>query len=327
MEKRVFNRIKENKMISFEQVTKIYNKEIIVENLNLDVIDGEVTVILGQSKSGKTTILNMLNRIVIEDLGEIFINDVNINDFDIKTLRLSIGYINKEVGLFSNMDIRKNLSIVPKKLNWDNTKIDNTLDEYFSILGLNYYEYKNKKVYQLNTEEIHKIGLIRAFLNDGDIIIMDEPFKNLQSESRLMLSECLLKLHKELGKTIIFATNNLEEAIKIGDRVAVIEEGKLKSFDRADKLMSNSKVDILNDGSSADLYINMLSNMVIEDYMIPKLGKDASERISQNKTLKDALTFMLQKTVYDLDVLGENGKIVGALNVKDIIKALTYLKG
>ncbi|WP_010293284.1 ATP-binding cassette domain-containing protein [Clostridium senegalense] len=314
-------------MISFEQVTKIYNKEIIVENLNLDVIDGEVTVILGQSKSGKTTILNMLNRIVVEDLGEIFINDVNINDFDIKTLRLSIGYINKEAGLFSNMDIRKNLSIVPKKLNWDNTKIDNTLDEYFSILDLNYYEYKSKKVYQLNTEEIHKIGLIRAFLNDGDIIIMDEPFKNLQSESRLMLSECLLKLHKELGKTIIFATNNLEEAIKIGDSVAVIEDGKLKSFDRADKLMSNSKVDILNDGSSADLYINILSNMIIEDYMIPKLGKDVRERISQNKTLKDALTFMLQKTVYDLDVLGENGKIVGALNVKDIIKALTYLKG
>ncbi|WP_460271086.1 ATP-binding cassette domain-containing protein [Clostridium sp. CTA-19] len=314
-------------MISFEQVTKIYNKEIVVENLNLDVIDGEVTVILGQSKSGKTTILNMLNRIVIEDLGEIFINDVNINDFDIKTLRLSIGYINKEVGLFSNMDIRKNLSIVPKKLNWDNTKIDTILDEYFSILDLNYYEYKSKRVYQLNTEEIHKIGLIRTFLNDGDIIIMDEPFKNLQSESRLMLSECLLKLHKELGKTIIFATNNLEEAIKIGDRVAVIEEGKLKSFDRADKLMSNSKVDILNDGSSADLYINMLSNMIIEDYMIPKLGKDVRERISQNKTLKDALTFMLQKTVYDLDVLGENGKVVGALNVKDIIKALTYLKG
>lgn len=314
-------------MISFEQVTKIYDKEIVVENLNLDVIDGEVTVILGQSKSGKTTILNMLNRIVIEDLGEIFINDVNISDFDIKTLRLSIGYINKEVGLFSNMDIRKNLSIVPKKLNWDNEKIDTTLNEYFSILDLNYYEYKSKKVYQLNIEEIHKIGLIRAFLNDGDIIIMDEPFKNLQSEFRLMLSECLLKLHKKLGKTIIFATNNLEEAIKIGDRVAVIEEGKLKSFDKADKLMSNSKVDILNDGSSADLYINMLSNMIIEDYMIPKLGKDVRERISQNKTLKDALTFMLQKTVYDLDVLGENGKIVGALNVKDIIKALTYLKG
>ncbi|GAA0126907.1 ABC transporter ATP-binding protein [Clostridium sp. CTA-19] len=323
----MFNGVEEVKMISFEQVTKIYNKEIVVENLNLDVIDGEVTVILGQSKSGKTTILNMLNRIVIEDLGEIFINDVNINDFDIKTLRLSIGYINKEVGLFSNMDIRKNLSIVPKKLNWDNTKIDTILDEYFSILDLNYYEYKSKRVYQLNTEEIHKIGLIRTFLNDGDIIIMDEPFKNLQSESRLMLSECLLKLHKELGKTIIFATNNLEEAIKIGDRVAVIEEGKLKSFDRADKLMSNSKVDILNDGSSADLYINMLSNMIIEDYMIPKLGKDVRERISQNKTLKDALTFMLQKTVYDLDVLGENGKVVGALNVKDIIKALTYLKG
>lgn len=314
-------------MISFEQVTKIYDKEIAIENINLDIEDNEITVVLGARKSGKSTLINMINRLVKPDLGDIFINDVNINDFDLKTLRLSIGYICSGGGLFHHMDVRKNLSIVPKKLNWDRVKIDTTLDEYFSILDLNYYEYREKKAYELSVEEMHKIGLIRAFLNDSDIVIMDNPFKELSSNHRLLLSECLLKLQNKFKKTIVFTTDNLEEAIKVGYKVAVLKEGKIESYNKADKLMSDVKTDVINEDEPTDLYFNMLSNMLIEDYMLPKLGDNKRERISQTKTLKDALTFMLQKTVYDLDVVGENGKIVGALNVKDIIKALTYLKG
>ncbi|WP_040330034.1 ATP-binding cassette domain-containing protein [Clostridium ihumii] len=314
-------------MIFFEEVTKIHNRVVSLENLNIEINSEKITVVLGKGKSGKTTMLNMINGLDKPDIGEVYINNINIKEFDSKILKSNCGYMTTGGNLFSNMSVKKNIYLLPKKLKWDKENYESRVQEYFEIVELNYYEYINKKVYELNEVEYYKIALIRAFLNNSSIVILDEPFKEVTVNTRMELQEDLIKFQKALKRTIVFATDNIEEAVKIGNYIIILNEGKLEVYDKAESIMSNPKSSIFTESLSNDLYLNMLESMKIEDYMIPKYGKEFSEKISENKTLKDALSYMFQKTVYDLDIIGENGKIVGALNVKDIIKALTYLKG
>ncbi|OLS02344.1 ABC transporter ATP-binding protein [Tissierella creatinophila] len=216
--------------ISFKNIKKIYpGEKIALDDLNLEIKKGEFLTVIGPSGCGKTTLLKMINGLVMPTQGELLIHGKNIKDIDIIALRRKIGYVIQQIGLFPHLNIEKNISYVLKIMGVEEDKRRKRAEELLSLVGL---EKETLEMYprELSGGQQQRIGVIRALAADPPIILMDEPFGAIDEITRKTLQDELLKLQERLKKTIVFITHDIEEAMKLGDRIALINKGKLEQI-------------------------------------------------------------------------------------------------
>ena len=194
-------------MIRLENITKKFDDRVVVNNVNLDIAEGEFFVLLGQSGGGKSTIMRMINGLIPHDSGTIEVFGKNISEFDLLSLRRQIGYVVQNTGLFPNMNVYQNIATVPKLLKWDQEKINDRVIEMLELVRLDPKIYSHKYPNELSGGEAQRIGVARALAADQSIILMDEPFGALDPITRSELQDELLKIQKQLNKTIIFVTH------------------------------------------------------------------------------------------------------------------------
>jgi len=201
-----------------------------VDQVNLTINEGEFITILGSSGSGKTTLLKMFNRLYQPDSGQIILFGEDINSIDVIKVRRRIGYVIQQIGLFPHMTVAQNIATVPQLLKWDKKQIAERTDELLRLVDLAPEEFKNRYPHQLSGGQQQRVGLIRALAVDPKIMLLDEPFGALDSITRTNLQQELLRMHRELKKTFLFVTHDIEEAFSLGDRVIIMNEGKVVQF-------------------------------------------------------------------------------------------------
>lgn len=227
-------------MIQFKNVTKTYEDGTeAVKDFSLEVKKGEILTLIGPSGCGKTTTMKMINRLIDPTSGTIYINDKNIKDYNIHELRWNIGYVLQQIALFPHLTIEENVSIVPEMKKWSKKETMKRSDELLEMVGLDPSIYKNRMPSELSGGQQQRIGVIRALAADPDIILMDEPFSALDPISRELLQNDIQKLQKEIKKTIVFVTHDIEEAIKLGDRICLMKEGEIIQLDEPKHLIMN----------------------------------------------------------------------------------------
>ena len=233
-------------MIEFINVGMTYPcGNVGLKNINLTINESERTVFIGPSGSGKTTLLKMINRLEDNTTGEVKINGKNVKEYNIHKMRWDIGYALQQVALFPHMNVEENIAIVPELKKWKKEKINARIDELLNMVGLEPEKYRKRKPSELSGGEAQRVGIARALAADPKIILMDEPFSALDPITRASLQEDVKKLQKQIHKTIVFVTHDIEEAFLLGDKICIIQDGELIQSGTKQEIISNPKNDFV----------------------------------------------------------------------------------
>ena len=216
-----------------------------LKNINLTINESEITVFIGPSGSGKTTLLKMINRLEDNTTGEVKINGKNVKEYDIHKMRWDIGYALQQVALFPHMNVEENIAIVPELKKWKKEKINARIDELLNMVGLEPKKYRKRNPSELSGGEAQRVGIVRALAADPKIILMDEPFSALDPITRASLQEDVKKLQKQINKTIVFVTHDIEEAFLLGDKICIIQDGELIQSGTKQEIISNPQNDFV----------------------------------------------------------------------------------
>lgn len=214
-------------MIEYKHVALRYTEKDILKDVNLRIEDGEFMVLVGPSGSGKTTMIKMINRLLEPTDGNIYMDEKRIKDYDERELRLSTGYVLQAIALFPNLTVAENIALIPEMKGWTKEQITSKTVELLEKVGLPASDYADRKPHELSGGEQQRVGIVRAMIGEPKILLMDEPFSALDAISRKQLQTLTKNLHKEFGMTTIFVTHDTDEALKLGDRIAVLEEGEI----------------------------------------------------------------------------------------------------
>ena len=265
-------------MIRLEQVTKRYGDTMAVNELSLEIEKGEVCVLIGPSGCGKTTTLRMVNRLIEPTAGHIFVNGEETGSVKPEQLRRTIGYAIQSVGLFPHMTVARNIAVVPELLHWEKERIARRTDELLTLVGLNPAEYAAKYPSQLSGGEAQRIGVARALAADPPILLMDEPFGAVDPLTRERLQAQFLQIQQEIKKTIILVTHDLDEAIRLADRIAIMKSGKLVQYDTPEVILTKPANKFVHDFVGTDRALKRLSRINIESFVkpSPSVSIDAS---------------------------------------------------
>lgn len=231
---------KTNNLIEFSNVSKNYQNKTILKKINLNIRDGEFLVLVGPSGSGKSTTLKMINRLIEPTDGEIFIGAQNIEDIDLRKLRLSIGYVSQQNTLFPNLSVAENISLVLELNKIDKKERQAKIIELLKLVNLS-QDYLQKMPDQLSGGEKQRINILRAIAAGQKIILMDEPFSALDPILRKQLQNWIKQLHKKLKTTIIFVTHDIDETLSLADKIALINHGELIQVDTPDNILKKPK--------------------------------------------------------------------------------------
>ena len=233
-------------MIEFINVGMTYPcGNVGLKNINLTINESGITVFIGPSGSGKTTLLKMINRLEDNTTGEVKINGKNVKEYNIHKMRWDIGYALQQVALFPHMNVEENIAIVPELKKWKKEKINARIDELLNMVGLEPEKYRKRKPSELSGGEAQRVGIARALAADPKIILMDEPFSALDPITRASLQEDVKKLQKQIHKTIVFVTHDIEEAFLLGDKICIIQDGELIQSGTKQEIISNPKNDFV----------------------------------------------------------------------------------
>jgi osmoprotectant transport system ATP-binding protein len=234
-------------LIKLENVTKVYpsTERRAVDELDLHVKKGEICVLVGASGCGKTTTMRMINRMIEATSGKIVVNDQDISTMDPIQLRLNIGYVIQEIGLFPHYTIEKNIATVPKAKKWDKSKISARVKEMLDLMELDYAEHARKRPSALSGGQRQRVGVARALAADPPIMLMDEPFGALDPITRAKLQNEFLNIQSRLRKTIVFVTHDMDEAVKMGDKIAVMDQGKLVQFGSPHEILTKPATELV----------------------------------------------------------------------------------
>ncbi|MGX7395522.1 betaine/proline/choline family ABC transporter ATP-binding protein [Carnobacterium mobile] len=301
-------------VIEFKNVSKVYKGgKVAVENINLSFDKGEFIVFIGTSGSGKTTSMRMINRMIEPTSGEILINGEDIMKKDPVKLRRKIGYVIQQIGLMPHMTIFNNIVLVPKLMKWPEDKQREIAEDLIKKVDLP-LEYLDRYPSELSGGQQQRIGVIRALAADQDIILMDEPFGALDPITRDSLQELLKELQKELGKTIVFVTHDMDEALKLADRIVIMQEGKVVQFDTPDNILSAPANQFVEDFIGEDRLIQARPTIqTVEQVM---LKNPAS--VTPGKSITDAIKIMRDRRVDTLLVTDDAGILKGFVDIESI---------
>ncbi|WP_026866066.1 betaine/proline/choline family ABC transporter ATP-binding protein [Jeotgalicoccus marinus] len=300
-------------MLSFKNVSKTYggNKKA-VDNISLDINEGEFIAFIGTSGSGKTTALRMINRMIEPSTGTITINGEDISKKNPVELRRSIGYVIQQIGLLPHMTIKENITLVPRLLKWSDEDKDKKARELIKLVDLP-EEYLDRYPSELSGGQQQRIGVVRALAAEQNIILMDEPFGALDPITRDTLQDLVKELQKKLGKTFIFVTHDMDEAIKLADRIVIMSHGKIVQFDTPDEILRHPANGFVRDFIGEGRLIQDRPNMrTVQDAMIQPIS------ITVDKSINDCITLMREKRIDTILVTDDQKKLLGFVDIEDI---------
>lgn len=298
-------------MLQFDNITKSFKKKAVLNNISFEVERGMLVAVIGESGCGKTTLLKMINRLIKPTSGKIYIKDQDIMQMDVIKLRRKIGYVIQQTGLFPHMTVRDNIEIIPKVEKQNKDAIaENTL-KLMAMVGLNPDEYLDRYPTELSGGQQQRIGVARAFATDPEIILMDEPFSALDPMTRSDLQDELVELQAKLKKTIVFVTHDMDEAVKIADKICIMRGGKILQYDTPENILKNPADNYVSDFVGKNRIWASPEFIKVEDIMIE----------NPVTTTMDALVFrcidkMRQRSVDSLLVVDSDTKVL-----KGIVKA------
>lgn len=343
-------------MITFTDVTKTFpDGTQALEGINLVVKEGELLTLIGPSGCGKTTTMKMINRLIQPTEGTITIHNQPIDEYNINELRWNIGYVLQEIALFPHMTIEENISVVPEMKKWKKKELSKRIDELMEMVGLDPTVHRKRKPSELSGGQQQRVGVIRALAADPDIILMDEPFSALDPISREQLQKDIRDLQLKIQKTIVFVTHDMDEAMALGDRVCLMQEGKIVQLDTPQNLILHPANDFVKDfiGSrktpwqtAVDVIMDQTKSQVYSEsdwngQSVPSSGSYAlmneqgeyagvvyegkrqdAPPIDNSLTLREAMD-ILKKHSYPLLPVVKGNNLIGTLSYKDIA---LYLK-
>lgn len=269
--------------ITFKNVTKNYGEKDVLSNIDLTIKSHEFFVLAGSSGGGKTTLLKMINRLIEPNQGKIFIDDQNIQTFNLRDLRLQIGYVLQQIALFPNMTVLENIGIIPTLKGWTKNEIYERVLELLPLVGLEADKYLNRYPHELSGGEAQRVGILRALACKPKIILMDEPFSALDPISRKQLQKLVKDLQRSLKITTVFVTHDMAEGMAMADRIAILKDGQLQQVGRPQEILkapANAFV--------ADFFTNYQQD--ISHYKLKNLEKVLSDNDFSDETpLTDVL--------------------------------------
>jgi osmoprotectant transport system ATP-binding protein len=300
-------------MIRFENIVKTYeNGRTVVDGLNLHIREGEILVLIGPSGCGKTTTMKMINRLVEPTKGKIFIKDEDISKLDPVQLRRNIGYVIQNIGLLPHMTIAENVALVPKLKKWDKDAYVARVNDLLRMVNLDPEMYGSRYPNELSGGQQQRIGVIRAMAADPPIILMDEPFSALDPISREQLQDELVRLQEVISKTIIFVTHDIDEALKIANRICIVKDGNIVQVDTPERILRHPG----NEFVKEFIGVNRLQKAEVLPSIQDIMVKPVTARPS--KGLAEAIVQMRKQKVDTLLIVDYKQKLLGKVSVWDI---------
>jgi osmoprotectant transport system ATP-binding protein len=310
--------------LEFRGATKIYpgSDRPAVDDLTLEVPAGEICVLVGPSGCGKTTAMRMVNRMTEITGGDILVGGRSVRDADESELRRHVGYVIQQIGLFPHRTIADNIATVPKLLGWDRRRTTARVDELLDLIGLE-PELGHRYPAQLSGGQRQRVGVARALAADPPVMLMDEPFGAIDPINRERLQNEFLRLQAELRKTVVFVTHDIDEAIKIGDRIAVMQQGGvLAQYARPAELLMRPANAFVEDFVGADRALKRLSLQRVRDLeLLPPQDGAGEAQVAPDALLRDALSELLAHEVQYAAVV-EDGRVIGGLSIDLVSRAV-----
>lgn len=305
-------------MIEIRHVTKRYGDTVALNDVSLTIPAGALTILLGPSGCGKTTLLRTINRMVEIDSGDVLIEGRSVRDGPPEELRRHIGYAIQSVGLFPHMTVRKNIGTVPRLLGWKPDRVNERVDELLSLMGLDPSVYADKRPHELSGGEAQRVGVARALAADPPILLMDEPFGALDPLSRERLQREFADLHARLGKTVVFVTHDIEEAVLIGDRIVLMREGRIVQQGTPEELWRSPEKQFVRDFFGDEFGLRVLSRHRVADLRLGTAPSGDAPRVFPETSLHDVLAIMVTESVDSVAVMTD-GVIAGGLTFCDVV--------
>jgi osmoprotectant transport system ATP-binding protein len=316
--------------IVFDHVTKRYggSERPAVDDLNLTIPAGEICVLIGPSGGGKTTAMKLVNRLITLTEGDITIDGTSVMKMDPVELRRGIGYVIQQIGLFPHMTIEANVATVPKLVGWDKGRTRERSRELLELVGLDPDEYAKRYPAQLSGGQRQRVGLARAMAADPPLMLMDEPFGAIDPITRDRLQNDFLRLHREVRKTVIFVTHDIDEAIKMGDRICILRQGgRLAQYDTPEAILASPADEFVADFVGADrglkrLGLRTLGELDVLEHAPVRTNGHRRPEAGPDMTLRDALSLMLTEGSTELEVHGDDGDVRGYLTLEALSRML-----
>jgi osmoprotectant transport system ATP-binding protein len=305
------------RMIELRQVSKIFagSARYAVDRLTLAVPSGSTCVLIGPSGCGKTTTVRMINRLIEPSAGQILVEGEDVAKVDVVKLRRRIGYVIQQVGLFPHMTIAENVGTVPRLLGWPKAKIRERVAEMLALVGLEPSEFIDRAPRHLSGGQRQRVGVARALAADPPVMLMDEPFGAVDPVIRHRLQMEFLGILRRLKKTVLFVTHDIDEAVRMGDLVAVMNEGRLVQFDRPDRLLAEPRDAFVADFVGADRALKALALVTAAEAAAPVAAPDHAPSVAGDVSLREALSVMLAAHADQVSVVNGAGRPVGRLTL------------
>jgi len=300
-------------MIKLENVVKNFEKTEVIKNVSIEFEKGKFYCLIGESGCGKTTLMKLINKLIELSSGKILIDEKDINDYNPVLLRQKIGYVIQKVGLFPHMTIGENIEIVPSILKWDKTKVKERTLELLELMDLD-ETYYTRYPEELSGGQQQRIGIARALAINPDIILMDEPFSALDPITRENLQDELISLQEKLKKTIIFVTHDMDEALKLADKIAILKEGEILQFDTPENILNRPKNSFVEYFIGNDRLWKTPEMLLVKDIMKTKIptvleSSHIARAYEKMKNYEIDAVFVVKK-------LGKNKQVQGIITKK-----------
>jgi osmoprotectant transport system ATP-binding protein len=297
-------------LIRFDKISKNYKGKEVLTDITFEIPAGNLVTLIGASGCGKTTSLKMINRLVEPTSGVIYIDGVDISTKDVIKLRRNMGYVIQQTGLFPHMTVRDNIEIIPRLEGYDEKVLHQKTLDMMEMIGLDSEEFLNRYPTELSGGQQQRIGVARAFVTDPEIILMDEPFSALDPLTKVGLQHELLELQAKFKKTIVFVTHDMEEAIKISDRICIMDEGNIIQYDTPEEILRNPHNEFISNFVGKKRIWGSPEYIKVEDIMLK-----TPITCTKNMSLIQGMEIMRGNKVDSLIVVdGISGKMEGIIN-------------
>jgi osmoprotectant transport system ATP-binding protein len=313
--------------IVFDHVTKRYGNSPrpAINDLSLTIPAGEICVLIGPSGGGKTTAMKMINRLITISEGDITIDGTSVRSLEVTELRRGIGYVIQQIGLFPHMTVEANVGTVPRLLGWDKERMRARAHELLELVGLDPDEHARRYPSQLSGGQRQRVGLARAMAADPPLMLMDEPFGAIDPITRERLQNDFLRLHREIRKTVVFVTHDIDEAIKMGDRVCILRQGGvLAQYDTPEAILAAPADEFVAQFVGADRGLKRLALRRLDQVELQPVPADTNgtPRCPSSTTLRDALSLMLTESSTGVVVIDDGGQPQGYLSLERVSELL-----
>ena len=291
-----------------------------LQDCTFEVESGQFTVILGPSGCGKTTLLKLVNRLYEPTSGQIYLTQQDIRQQPVTALRRRMGYVIQQSGLFPHMTVAQNIAVVPRLLGWSGTRTQARVDELLALVGLPSPEYRDRYPAQLSGGQQQRVGIARALAGEPDLLLMDEPFGALDAIARAHLQDEILRLQRQLQKTVLFVSHDVDEALRLADRILVLHSGRVVQYDTPFNLLRQPANDFVRHLIGADDMVRQLSRIRVEAAMSQLPAQPIPQHqpaIAPHESLRQALSLLLRTGSPQLTVT-DQGVPVGFLNLEHI---------